>query len=1191
MSSEYNLMYNLNRYTMRKNLLLYALLLFAIMTKAQNVVYLIGTDGRMEANHASATLVKNDKGAYTGEVTFTNDEFLITTKLASSPSDWNSIQSCCWTGNWGDDNVRIAWKWRIYSGVEGLPKFSFPHEKETYWLKITFDYECLGYMYIYNDRTEDPDDPNYEGEEYPEEHDTGNHFKITIPQAGMLKSRLENAVFDTDYDMVDSLTVKGKFGGDDLKYLVEARGVLTELSYLDLTQVELVYDDKEYKTEEYSSGFYWATSNHYLFSSENRNESRNTLFGGKTLTMNTYYRNDFASAFKDNKTLKECRLPKSLSGVGEDTFKDCTDLKKVALPENSTYIGNRAFYATALNSMVLPASITTIGEYAFAGSQIEHINVSNIHSLGLGKGCFSNTEVKDILLSNGLESIPEEIFSNCSGLIEIAIPASVKTIGKRAFAGCENLYTVIIPGTVTTIEDGAFGGCSILRNLTMAEGVKRIGVGAFGGCWFQNVTIPSSLEEIGVRAFPYEWVEKGPYENGILYLGKTAYAIEKEPYTSDIKNGLASLNFKDGTITIADGFQSNAFEGENVTTGGFEQIKTITLPSSLRRIGDDCFEGAVISSITLPDALEHIGYGAFRDCKKLRRVTIPENVKYIGPGAFNGCGITRVYYNAIEADVYKWIDANGNIQYDYGSYNYVFADCPLVRVYIGEGVKKIPATIFSDCSSLARVQMASTVESIGIQTFSDCTSLEHIDLPVSLKEIGDHALPISNLKSVACYMKKPIDLDSSDEDILAHVIDDAGNTVYDRWQEELINGEDYLYDYWYPETPLGSTTGFYRIDANGKISWGYFETYNSYYLGLEVLDDAEVIRLWQEAMDRGEKYYYGTWYKQTEKVGDVECYYRIDANKIISFGYWKDGEFKINNYNMIWTDKVPTTDNAHISLLQVPKGLLSAYKSHPLWSSFIDKIETLDGASDAETIKQTTTVNVNESITEKTDLSNTMLGNIYVTLDTEDCGDGYNASEGCIVINSTVTEDALTATTSDDANDLTVKNQFNGLIFEVPAGKGSIVIDCQTLGQQAVYVKIGNDKPQQMEADNRQQLATPYEVSKTTRVYVYAAKADAQAAHNNNAKASALYSDVYTNNDAVKIYGLTINIDKNNSLSGDANGDGFITMADANLVVNYFLATDKSTININMDAANVNGDNEITMADANMIVNMFLGGQ
>jgi len=62
-------------------------------------------------------------------------------------------------------------------------------------------------------------------------------------------------------------------------------------------------------------------------------------------------------------------------------------------------------------------------------------------------------------------------------------------------------------------------------------------------------------------------------------------------------------------------------------------------------------------------------------------------------------------------------------------------------------------------------------------------------------------------------------------------------------------------------------------------------------------------------------------------------------------------------------------------------------------------------------------------------------------------------------------------------------------------------------------------------------------------------------------------------------------------LLGDANNDGFITMADANLVVNYFLATDKDSIQINLTNANVNQDEDITMADANAIVNLFLGNE
>ena len=75
----------------------------------------------------------------------------------------------------------------------------------------------------------------------------------------------------------------------------------------------------------------------------------------------------------------------------------------------------------------------------------------------------------------------------------------------------------------------------------------------------------------------------------------------------------------------------------------------------------------------------------------------------------------------------------------------------------------------------------------------------------------------------------------------------------------------------------------------------------------------------------------------------------------------------------------------------------------------------------------------------------------------------------------------------------------------------------------------------------------------------------------------------------VPVAGAAVVIEKPYIL-GDVNGDGSITMADANMVVNYFLSTDPSSIaNFNVAAADVNGDKAITMADANQIVNIFLG--
>ena len=61
------------------------------------------------------------------------------------------------------------------------------------------------------------------------------------------------------------------------------------------------------------------------------------------------------------------------------------------------------------------------------------------------------------------------------------------------------------------------------------------------------------------------------------------------------------------------------------------------------------------------------------------------------------------------------------------------------------------------------------------------------------------------------------------------------------------------------------------------------------------------------------------------------------------------------------------------------------------------------------------------------------------------------------------------------------------------------------------------------------------------------------------------------------------------TLLGDVNHDGSVTMADANMVVNYFLATDKPD-GFDTTAADVNEDGYVTMADANQIVNIFLSG-
>ena len=93
---------------------------------------------------------------------------------------------------------------------------------------------------------------------------------------------------------------------------------------------------------------------------------------------------------------------------------------------------------------------------------------------------YSNREsIKTAVIENGVTSIGESAFYNCSSLSSITIPDGVTSIGNYAFGGCSSLSSITIPEGVTSIGDHAFSGCSSLSSITIPEGVTSIGEAAF----------------------------------------------------------------------------------------------------------------------------------------------------------------------------------------------------------------------------------------------------------------------------------------------------------------------------------------------------------------------------------------------------------------------------------------------------------------------------------------------------------------------------------------------------------------------------------------------------------------------------------------------------------------------------------------------------------------------------------------
>lgn len=1120
------------------------MLMLPLAVGAQDACYLVGTDGNKEDKHASATLERKTDGVFSGEVTFSEDgrEFFIATIL-SRWDDINKVGGYCYgpitegiiipgeAQGFAEWNVVGPWRYfraeEMTMGGGGSAGIEFG---KPYTVTVDFNQRTI---LVAEPNGDDPGSgPTAEDDGTTPAPDLdltkGAHFSINLAEPNTLQRRLEGAVFQTDYDMVDFLTVKGKFGGKDLVYLRAQEGLVSQLQYLDLSQVELVYDDEPYHQVTTHDGGdlpigivnYHTTI--YTFSAENKTEGGPSGgFTGTSTSASTYVRcNDLSYAFMGMKHLKQIKLPKTLKGLGAGILMNCEVLEKVTFPDAPTYIGDYALMnetggyfselRRTLKGVDLPVTVDSLGTDALRGVGFRTIDVSRIKKLG--DGCLRETNIKEVSLHPEVKSLSAGMFSNCKYLQSVTIPATIETIGDDAFNSCENLSSVTFAGQVERIGNGAFSGCKKLTTVRISA--KEIGESAFAWCNLTTVEIadgtrvigafafnnnrnlthvatPNTLEEIGSHAFQgygeygvgvYEtpYIINLPVEDGVKYVGSVAY----------LYMGGDNLRIKEGTLGVADAFLDNQwylYDGSNswgATSAyiGWKAPTTITLPTTLRFLGSKCFYNAGISSIALPESLEKIGDRAFmhdKDGSKLRRVTIPKNVKYIGSEAFKGTALIRVNYDAIDADVWKDIHDNGDVLY-----NCDIFPKSVVRVIIGEGVKTIPPGLFDQLSNIARVEMASTVERIGDYAFNACTSLSHIDLPSALKHLGKYSLSCGNLASVTAYMQQPqalIHPDFSDLD-----------------PNVAISGSGYSS----MEGPFGST-GYSYTGDNGTINW--------------------------EASAGGRQ----------------------------------------------------------IPLLKVPNGLLAAYAGEKTWAAQFQKIEQFDGASSADIIKQSLTVSVSETVTDDTDLTGTMMGSVFVTLDTEDSGDGYNATEGCLVINSTVSEEALAVATADDADDLTVKNRFNGLIFEVPAGKGTVSIDCQTLGQNIIYVKTGDAAPQPLSANSREKMTVGYEVGRTTRIFVYANKAATAAA--------ALAADgdrraAYANDDAVKIYGLTVNIDEiTSNKPGDVNGDGIVNAKDIVETTNAIMG--KPSARFDATAADVNGDGTVNVADIISIVKGLQQGQ
>ena len=407
-------------------------------------------------------------------------------------------------------------------------------------------------------------------------------------------------------------------------------------------------------------------------------------------------------AFYKSTNVENLILPNTLITIGEEMFYQ-SKLKTVVIPANATTIGNSAFEQCAsLISIDIPANVETIGTAVFWGC-------SSLTTVTFEKG----SQLKTI---GGGSSSYYGAFSYCTALTSIEIPASVETIGASAFKGCSKLATVTfekesqlktigggysepnyygvfsdctaltsieIPASVETIEAAAFKGCSSLATVTFENGsqLKTIGGGSYSSGAFSDCTaltsieIPASVETIEAAAFKdCSSLATVTFENGSqlktigggnshsYYYGAFSYcssltSIEIPASVETIKasafKGCSSL----ATVTFENGSQLKTIEGGYPSSGTFADCTALTsieIPASVETIEAAAFKGcSSLATVTFEKGsqLKTIGgggssyYGAFGQLKNLMTVDMSActQVKTIGESAFDGDSELRLF--------------------------------------------------------------------------------------------------------------------------------------------------------------------------------------------------------------------------------------------------------------------------------------------------------------------------------------------------------------------------------------------------------------------------------------------------------------------------------------------------------------------------------------------------------------------
>lgn len=334
--------------------------------------------------------------------------------------------------------------------------------------------------------------------------------------------------------------------------------------------------------------------------------------------------------------------------------------------------GNKDVY---IPKMIDGYTVTEIGEAAFSDYHISDGILFN----------GSNSAVA-VVIPNTITQIGEKAFFG-AGITTMNIPSSVKVIGYGAFASCKNLTDFSVDKDnerYTTIEGVLYDKTKreLLsypsgnkKRITIPEGIKSIADYAFCNAKTRKITLPLTIEKIGAHAFEYSAFEEITYEGNTEHLsyeivlppsiqsiGEYSFANAMISYSNQAQVSLEKTNLisipshafynpQNGELAVdfpssLERIEEYAFAGTESSEGYWGDL---FIPKSLKYIGEYSFYNSSVKiQFEEGSALEEIGNYAFYEghisVKKDENLILPDSLVKIGINAF----FTKDQHNFID---------------------------------------------------------------------------------------------------------------------------------------------------------------------------------------------------------------------------------------------------------------------------------------------------------------------------------------------------------------------------------------------------------------------------------------------------------------------------------------------------------------------------------------------------------------